>query len=128
MSDFVLTIPEAFAIIGSVSAIVFAAFLYMRRMKNPPLSPHVESPEEKLVVCKEQVDAQIQLQHERISVVKDKVAECDADIRLAASKIDTIQKMLNDHEDRDVRDFTVLNKKLDKLTDIVIRILSDDKL
>ena len=134
MEEFALSIPEAFAIVGSVAAIVFGAFMYVRRMQNPPLSSTpppidpVKHSDTNLKECKQEVDGSLQLQHDRISALKDRIADCDAEIRLAASKIDNIQKMLCDHEDRDVRDFGVLNQKLDKLTDIIIKILSDDKL
>lgn len=140
MEEFALSIPEAIAIVGSVAAIVFGAFMYVRRMQNPPIgTPVPPNPEENLKECKTevddnlkecktQIDDQLQLQHERISLIKDRVTDADAEIRLASAKLDNIQKMLNDHEGRDVRDFTVLNQKFDKMTDIVIKILSDDKL
>ncbi len=130
MEEFALSIAEAVAIVGSVAAIVFGAFLYMRRMQNPPMGnvPTSPSPDDNLKEHKSQFDKQLQLQHDRISALKDRVTECDAELRLGLAKIDNIEKMCNDHEERDVRDFTALNQKLDKMTDIVIKILSDDKL
>ncbi len=130
MEEFALSIPEAFAIIGSVAAIVFGGFLYVRRMQNHPMADvtPTPSPDDNLKECKTQVDDQLQLQHERISTLKDRITECHAELRLALSKIDNNEKMLDDHEERDMRDFAALNQKFDKLTDIVIKILSDDKL
>jgi len=124
MEDFVLTIPEAFAIVGSVVTVVFGIFGYLLKTRNdPPKSrPAFQKSAQQIV------EDRIQHAHDRISNLKDQVVNADADVRLLNSKIDNMQKTIDDHEERDIRDFDVLNKKIDKLTDIVIKILSDESL
>lgn len=43
-------------------------------------------------------------------------------------KIDNLQKQIDDHEKRDIRDFEIINGKFDKLQELLVKILSDDRL
>ena len=110
-----LTWQAALAILGSVVAVVTGLFGYLIKVhsseKHSKLPPdHVEN------------------LHSRISELKDRVSSVEADSKVALSKMESIEKQLDDHEGRDERDFAQLNEKIDKVTDILLKILTDQKL
>ena len=41
--------------------------------------------------------------------------------------LDTVKKMLDEHESRDQKDFERIETKIEKLTDLMIKMLSDGK-
>lgn len=124
MEGFVLTIPEALAIVGSVATIVIGIFGYLLKVKSRDVPEQRSGPREPT----EYLENQVQVAHERISEVKDRVTAVESEVRLTTSKLDAIRQTMVDHQLRDDQDHEVFNKKLDKLMDILIKILTDDKL
>ena len=113
-----LTWEAVVAILGSVVVITGGVFTYLIRIRN----------DENANVTNVEIDNDIEKIHTRVSEVKDRVAEVEKDIQLIGQKTDSMQKQLTKHEERDIRDFNALDKKIDKLTDIVMKILTDEKL
>lgn len=107
--------PTAFAIVASFVTLVtgYVGFL----IKTRGSSKGVESSTE-----------EIQHIHSRVSEVKDRLAAVEGDIKIVAHKIESIQKLLDDHQTRDDQGFDHLNEKLDKVTDILLKFLSDERL
>ena len=106
-----LTWPAALAILGSVVTIVIGLFGYLRSSK----AQSQNLPEyEKL--------------HSRINVAVERVAANEGDLKEVRASLRSLQKTIADHEQRDIDDFKLIEAKLDRLMDIVVRILQDDKL
>lgn len=107
--------PAAFAIVASIVTIVLGWFGYIG--KNAPAKPVVKP-----------IDNQTQLLHNRLSELKDRIYDIETEGKVLTEKFKAFQKQIDDHEKRDITDFHTMNEKLDKLTDLVIRMLQDDKL
>lgn len=121
MLDFInnLTWPGAFAVVGSLVTIITGIFGYLiatHRLKRFPGFQHPQSVNdyEKL--------------HARISAIVDRVAVNEGDLKEVRVSIRNLQKGIADHEQRDIQDFNLVESKLDRLMDIVVKILQDDKL
>ena len=108
-----LSWPAAFAIVGSLVTIVTGLFGYVLRQAGD--------------ASKQRAD-QLQLLHARISEVKERLNKDEGDNNLLHVKFDNIQKQLDDHEERDERNFGQINTKMDKMHDILMKILTDEKL
>lgn len=122
MESFVVTIPEAFAIVGSVATVVLGVFGYLLKTRN-------DSPKNKSAVTPtEFLEGQVQGAHDRISEVKDRVTAVESEIKLTAAKVESLRAAMRDHQERDNQDHELFDKKLDKMMDIVIRILTDPNL
>ncbi len=109
-----LSWPAVFAIVGSLTTIVVGLLGYL-----------ISS--QKLKVQSPSAD-KLQLIHSRISEIKDRTAEIEGDVKLLFDKSDTLAKKIDDHETRDIADFKNLEQKFDKLTDVIMKILQDEKL
>lgn len=108
-----LSWPAAFAIVGSLVTIVTGLFGYILRQAG--------------YASKQRVD-QLQLLHSRISEVKDRVMKDEGDNNLLHLKLTSLEKQLSDHEVREERNLEQLNTKIDKVYEIVMKLLTDDKL
>ena len=111
--------PGALAVIGSVVTIVLGWFGYLvsvRRNKNEPSSTKILTTEE------------YEKLHSRINELVDRVAENEGDLKEVKASIRALQKQIGDHEQRDIQDFKLVDAKIDRLMDIVVRILQDDKI
>ena len=125
MEGFVLTFPEALAIVGSVATVVLGVFGYLLKIRSkdaPPADKTVTPAPTKYL------EGQVQVAHERISEIKDRVTSVEGEVKLTASKIEAIRTSIKEHQIRDNQDHEVFDKKLDKMMDILIKILTDDKL
>ena len=111
-----LTWQAAFAIVASVVAIVTGLFGYMISARKTA-AKHKDVPVE---------DAQ--LIHTRISELKDRLGQVETDTKVALTSIKALQKQLDDHEERDSRDSERLHDKMDRMTEILMKILTDEKL
>lgn len=119
----------AFAIVGSIVAIVTGLFGYLIKTRNDSLGNRgPKQPPGSLETRVALVESQMQLAHTRISETKDRVAVTEGDAKSLSTKIDGVHSQLTKHEDRDVRDFEAVNKKLDKITDVVLELLTNEKL
>lgn len=115
-----LTWPGVVAILGSVVTIVsgLLAMLVTIYRKNPPISN----------TKKTLTEVEYEKLHSRISDTITRVSEIEGDIKELRASIRSLQKQIADHEQRDIDDFKLVDAKLDRLMDIIVRILQDDKL
>lgn len=119
----------AFAIVGSIVAIVTGLFGYLIKTRNG--SSENRGPKQLSGSLETRValmEDQVQLTRAVISETKDRVAVTEGDARLLNTKIDGVHIQLTKHEERDVRDFEAVNKKLDRITDVVLELLTNEKL
>jgi len=122
MESFMLTIPEAIAIVGSVATVVLGAFGYLLKTRSTPIKDKaVEQPHTYL-------ESQVQGAHDRISDIKDRVNVVEGDVKLTVAKLEALRDAMKEHQQRDDMDHDVFDKKIDKLMDILIKILTDDNL
>jgi len=56
----------------------------------------------------------------RLTAIEAKVESID-------DSLDTVKKMLDEHDSRDQKDFERIETKIEKLTDLMIKMLSDGK-
>ncbi len=56
----------------------------------------------------------------KLTAIESKVENID-------DSLDTVKKMLEEHESRDEKDFERIETKIEKLTDLMIKMLSDGK-
>ena len=68
-----------------------------------------------------------QLVHNRVSNLKDVVSGMTGDVRAVLARIDNIEQSLRDHEQRDAADFKAMSDKMDKLMEIIVEMLKDDR-
>ena len=128
MESFVLTIPEAIAVVGSVVTVVLGVFGYLLKTRHTP-------PKDRTTTPTSYLETQVQGAHDRISEVKDRVTTAEGDIKLTVNKLEAIRQTLLDHQlhashslDANDKDHEMFQKKMDKMMDILIKILTDDKL
>jgi len=93
-----LTWEAAFALVGSTVAIVTGILGYLLKVRSD---------------------------RQRPGRVKDPLSGFHADLKVALSNMAAIGKQLDDHEHRDEHDFEQVNKKIDKITEILLKILTD---
>lgn len=115
-----LTWPGTVAILGSIVTIVSGLLAIIvtvhKKSSSIPSSKNIltESEYEKL--------------HSRINDTITRVSEIEGDIKELRSSSRSLQKQIADHEQRDIDDFKLVEAKLDRLMDIIVRILQDEKL
>lgn len=112
--------PGVFAVVGSVVTIVTGLFGYLLAARR--LSKH-EAPSTKILTPEE-----YEKLHTRINDLADRIGESEGDIKEIYASLRLTQKLLADHEQRDITDFKLIDAKIERLMDIVVRILQDDKL
>ena len=103
-----LSWPAALAIVGSVGTIVFGIFQYLRTMKAKEANP-------------------AQLVHNRVSNLKDVVSGMTGDVKAVLARIEGIEQSLRDHEKRDAADVKAMSDKMDKIMEIIVEVLKDDR-
>ena len=109
--------PAVFAIVGSVVTIVTGLFGYLlaaRRQEAKATTTHNLTTEEYEKI------------HSRINDLVDRVAANEGDLKETRASIRSLQNQISTHEQRDIDDFKLLEAKLDRLMDIVVRILQED--
>lgn len=62
-----------------------------------------------------------------LNKVVTKVVRIDTEIQGSNQRLDELQKTIEDHDERDQRDFDRIEKKLEKLTDLMIDSLTRNK-
>ena len=107
--------PTSFAIVASIATITTAVFGYLIKTRSVA-KDSIAPPED------------ISHIHTRISELKDRVSLVESDVKVVLTKLEAIEKQFSTHEDRDERDFERLNDKVDKLTDVLMKVLQDEKL
>ncbi len=112
--------PAVFAIVGSVVTIVTGLFGYLIASSR---IHKVEAPQTKILTPDE-----YEKLHTRINDAIDRIAMNEGDLKENNSLLRSLQKQVQDHEQRDIDDFKLVEAKIDRLMDIVIRILQDDKI
>lgn len=112
--------PAAFTIVGSVIATLTATFGYLLKVRTPTKATTGESS----TITNED----LQRLYDTIDSLRDRFAKVESDSALLLHKTEEFEKKLNEHEDREGHDIKNLHYKLDKLTEIVLKILSDDNL
>ena len=115
-----LSWPAATAIVASVVTIVTGLFGYVMRQRTID-NPTPQSP---LDSCVEQV----QLVHTRVSEVRDRLSSIEGDSKVMIQRVESLQKQVDDHTVRNAKQLETDEHKIDKVMDILIKILSDDKL
>lgn len=112
--------PGVFAVVGSVVTIVTGLFGYLLAANR---SNKHEAPSTKILTPEE-----YEKLHTRINDLIDRVSANEGDIKEIHASLRLIQKLIADHEQRDITDFKLVDAKIERLMDIVVRILQDDKL
>ncbi|KKL85696.1 hypothetical protein LCGC14_1952140 [marine sediment metagenome] len=112
-----LTWPAVFAIVASLVTIITGLFGYLLSAKRKAAAVLEAKP----LIDHEKL-------HARINVVTERIAEVEGDLKEFRASLRNLQRQVADHEQRDIDDFKLIDAKLDRLMDIVIRILQDDKL
>lgn len=110
--------PAVFAVVGSVVTIVTGLFGYLlsaRRQSKLTTTTKVLTIEE------------YEKLHTRINDLISRVGETEGDLKELQSSIHSLQKQQSNHEQRDIDDFKLVEAKLDRLMDIVVRILQEDR-
>lgn len=119
MESFTLSWPDAFAIVGSIVTVVAAVLAgymsYLKDKKEAAEAPKSQLPSQETVHL-----------HDRISSLKDRVAELDSDNRVLKTQIENLAALVKTHSERDIDDFKDLNTKVDKLMEIIVEMLKDD--
>lgn len=108
-----ITWPASLAIVGSVVTIVVGLLGYLRSGKMQA-STKSTSP------------VQMQAIHDRVSSLKDKVAELDGDIKAMSARLKGIERAISEHEQRDANDFKALTNKVEKIMEIIVEMLRDE--
>lgn len=122
-----LTWEAVFTIFGSLIAFIVGITAIAKTLNNKPASPPpvTTTPDSALAsLRKEELD---QL-HSRISAAKDVAMENKGEVRVLTNLVKTMEKQIQEHDRRDIEDFKVMQQKIDKVMDIVIQILQDEKL
>jgi len=112
-----LSWPAVFAIVASLVTIITGLFGYLLSARKKAAA---------LIEAKPVIDHE--KLHARINVVTERIAEIEGDLKEVRSVLRNLQRQIADHEQRDIDDFKLVDAKLDRLMDIVIRMLQDDKL
>lgn len=127
-----LSWPAAIAIIGSVATIIISIFGYLLKVRNGTTSNQVgdTSSTREYQVRKEDTARAEALSTllEQVSEVKLLVMTDNKEIGILKTEVNSIRKTLSDQETRSQRDFESAFGKIDKLYDIVMKILQDEKL
>lgn len=108
-----LTWPALFTILGSFVTGLVALFGYWRS-SNKEFTQAQKVEYEKT--------------QSRISSTTERIADIEGDVKVTSASLRNLQKQLSDHEQRDIDDFKLVDAKIDRLMDIVVKILQDDKL
>jgi hypothetical protein len=122
--EFTIDWPTSFAIVGSVVTIVLGWFGYIS--KGAAKAPVEPAPV--LVDPLDQLAKRVYLIQAQFDSHKDSLAGLQGDIRELRVMVDNIVAQVTEHERRDIEDFRAINAKIDKLQDVMIRMLQDDKL
>ncbi len=115
-----LTAEAVIAILGSLVTITVGALALTKAIRGSKPADTNPVPS----TTNEEID-QI---HARISAAKDVATENKGELRVVANQLEALSKRMEEHERRDIADFKVMQQKIDKVMDIVIQILQDDKL
>lgn len=118
-----ITWPAAFAIVGSLTTIVVGIFGYLinaNRIKAQQQAP--------ALVRTTSLQDDLKLIHSRVSDTKNRTASLEGDVKLLFGKWETLAKQIDDHDSRDIDDFKKLDQKVDKLTEVIMKMLQDEKL
>lgn len=108
-----LTWPAVFAIVSSLVTIVTGLFGYLiSAKKKAAVQPNNDY--EKL--------------HARINFAIERIAVNEGDLKEARASIKSAMNQISIHEHRDIEDFKLIDTKIERLMDIVVRMLQDDKL
>ncbi len=111
--------PAVFAIVGSLVTIVTGLFGYLlsaRRQKSSSTTTKILTIEE------------YEKLHTRINDLVSRVGENEGDLKEVQSSLRSLQKQISNHEQRDIDDFKLVEAKLDRLMDIIVRILQEDRI
>lgn len=112
-----LTWPAVFAILGSIVTIVLGLFGYLRSVKTQAQTQ-----------AQTQTPDDFEKLHSRINDAVERVAVNEGDLKEVRASLRAALKQIADHEQRDIEDFKMTDTKLDRLMDIVVRILQDEHL
>lgn len=116
-----LSWPATFAIVASVVSIITGLFGYLISSKRKSnVSVSVTDP------LKEGYD--YEKMHTRINDVVERVAAIEGDIKEIRAQLQMCSKQVSDHETISNDDFKTIDAKIDRLMDIIVRMLQDDKL
>ena len=112
-----LTWQAAFAIVGSVVAIATGIFGYLIKVRNG----NKENP------AKDAIEDAVQEQKEQ-SEIREQLIKMEADVKILMQHGKNTNRRLDEHIEQDDKNFGQINHKIDKLTDILMKILTDDKM
>lgn len=104
--------PAAFAIVASVVAIVTGLVNFLRRTDRS-----IEDIKQQSDISA--LDLKYTSVKEHLTVAKNEIVRLRDDLKY-------VQRHLKSHEDHAIRDFDRINKKIDKITDLIIELLNHE--
>lgn len=107
------TWPVAFTIVASVVAIVTGLFGYLRVNKHN--------------IKDIQQEGEIVNLNTKVISMKERLAKATTDIFYLRQQVSMLESELSKHEGYDIKEFSRLSRKIDKLSDIIIEMLDEDK-
>ena len=128
-----LTWEAVFTIFGSLVAFIVGVLAIINTFQKNQQSKPAPQPTPQPEFDRESALAQLRKEeldqiHSRISSAKEVALENKGEMRVLRNLLEALEKRTEDHERRDIEDFKAMNAKLDKVMDIVVQILQDDKL
>jgi len=119
-----LTWQATFAIVGSVVVIVTGIFGYLIKVNKDKDAPEKDISAEGIDIA---VEKALKEQKE-FSVVREQIIRIESDIKILMQHGRNSNRRLDEHIEQDNKNFNQLNSKVDKLTDILLTVMRDEKL
>lgn len=116
-----LSTQAMFAILGSVVIITTGLLGYLLRINSTNVNDTRKIVKEDIFIKFEEI-------HTLVSELRDRVHVVESEIKVLTAGMSAEEYQLHEHEGRNAREISQLNSKVEKLTEILLRVLSDDKL
>lgn len=122
-----LTWPGAVAILGSVISVVagiLAIFSsYFKTLRDNAKEETREVEHISQVISQ----ADVNHIHDRISSTKERLAALEGSQKLCQAQLQSLAERIESHGERDINDFKMLNQKVDKIMEIIVEMLRDER-
>jgi hypothetical protein len=116
-----LTWEATFAIVGSIVVIVTGIFGYLIKVHK---APNKDAPVKGIDAA---VEKALKEQKE-FSEVREQIIRIESDIKILMQHGRNSNRRLDQHVEQDDKHFQQINTKVDKLTDILLAVMRDEKL
>jgi hypothetical protein len=116
-----LSTQAMFAILGSVVVITTGILGYLLRINSTNVNNTSKTVKEDIFIKFKEI-------HTLISELRDRVYAVESEIKVLTAGMSAEEYQLHEHEGRNAREISQLNAKVEKITELLLRVLSDDKL